>query len=136
MVATMMAWYEPGQTEPLPLGSPAEVDGLVDRMLVEASESDVGLLAQVERQDDDGWAVLQVGVRSSVRGFVGYMGPDGSVLSAGGATSPEPVAYDYMNHEREVSSAAEISLAVVRLALQDFVASGGARPGGVTWQEA
>ena len=49
-------------------------------------------------------------------------------------TSPEPVAYDYQNHEREVPSTAEVSLAAVRQALHDFVASDGARPAGVSWQ--
>ncbi|MBE8523070.1 hypothetical protein ILP97_37210 [Amycolatopsis sp. H6(2020)] len=130
------AWYDPGQAEPLSLREPFHVDELVDRMVSESAEAGVGFIAEVARRGDDHWAILQVGVRASARGFVGYASPDGSVISASGATSPEPVACDYQDHEREVPSTAEVSVATVRQALHDFVASDGARPAGLTWQTA
>ncbi|WP_103349685.1 Imm1 family immunity protein [Amycolatopsis sp. CA-128772] len=128
------AWYDPGQAEPLSLREPSAVDELLDRMVAESTEAELGVIAEVARRGDDRWAILQIGVRSSACGFVGYAGPDGSVISASGATSPVLVAYDYQNHEREIPSTAEVPLAAVRKALHEFVASDGARPAGVTWQ--
>ncbi|MGC7102933.1 Imm1 family immunity protein [Amycolatopsis lurida] len=80
----------------------------------------------------------QFGVRAAATtcGFVGYAGKDeASVISTSGATSPEPVAYDYQSHEREVPSNAEISWPAMRQAVHGYVASGGARAAGVSWQE-
>jgi hypothetical protein len=133
-VVEIEAWYDPGQAEPLPLREPSQVDELLDRMVSESTEAELGVIAEVARRGDDRWAILQIGVRSSACGFLGYASPQGSVISAGGATSPEPVAYDYQNHEREIPSTAEVSLAAVRQALHDFVSWDGARPAGVTWQ--
>ncbi|MFJ4103704.1 Imm1 family immunity protein [Amycolatopsis japonica] len=57
-----------------------------------------------------------------------------TVISASGATSPDPVAYDYQSHGREVLSSAKISWSTVRKAVHGYVAAGGARPDGVSWK--
>ncbi|WIX78922.1 Imm1 family immunity protein [Amycolatopsis carbonis] len=135
-MAVVKAWYDPGQAEPFELAEPAEVDALLDRMVSEATAAPVGVVAELAREDRDRWSILQFGVRTEGVGFVGYMGKDEtSVISASGAMSSEPVAYDYQAHEREVPSHAEVSWQSVRQAVHDYVASRGARPGGVTWQE-
>jgi len=91
----------PGSTRvsgnPLAVSTPAEVDELLDRTVAEAEspEVEVGLVAQIDRKDDDGWSILQFGVRAAATtcGFVGYAGKDEtSVISTSGVTSPEPVA--------------------------------------------
>ncbi|WP_233223823.1 Imm1 family immunity protein [Amycolatopsis sp. CA-128772] len=129
----MIAWFEPGQDEPTVLSNPAQVDALFDRMVTEAADAGVSVIAQVERGDAAGRAVLQLGVGGD-RGFVGVVDADGSVMSTNGARSGDPVAYDYMGHEREVSSADEIGLADVREALRAFVRTNGERPTGVEWR--
>ncbi len=139
-MVTFDAWFDPGQREPLAVSTPAEVDELLDRMVAEAAspEVEVGLVAQIDHRDDNGWSILQFGVRvtATTCGFVGFAGKDAtSVISSSGGTSPEPVAYDYQSHEREVPSNAEISWPVVRKAVHDYVSSGGVRPTGVTWRE-
>lgn len=140
-MATLKAFYDPWPAEAVTLSTPAQVDELLDRMAAEAEspEVEVGLVAQIDGKDDDeGWSILQFGIRAagSLCGFVGHVGKDSaSVMSDNGGTSPEMIAYDYQYNEREVPSNAEVSLDTVRKAVHDYVASGGARPGGVTWRE-
>lgn len=129
----MSAWYEPGQAEPIVLSDSAQVDALFDRMVADAADGDVPVIAQVDRRDADGWAVLQVGVGKGC-GFVGHMDSSGSVISTNGAKSGDAVAYDYMGHEREISSADEIPLTDLREALRMFVRNNGERPAGVEWR--
>lgn len=138
-MVTFDAWFDPGQREPLAVSTPEEVDELLDRMVAEAEspEVEVGLVAQLDRRDEDGWSILQFGVRATATtcGFVGFAGKnETSAISSSGGTSPEPVAYDYQSHEREVPSNAEIAWAEVRRAVHDYVSSGGARPSGLTWR--
>ncbi|OLZ50327.1 hypothetical protein BS330_29150 [Amycolatopsis keratiniphila subsp. nogabecina] len=129
------AWYDPGQREPFDLADAAQVDALLDRMLVEATAAPVGVIAELAWEGEDHRSILQFGVRTDHVGFVGYMGRgEPSVISTSGATSPEPVAYDYQSHERVVQSNAEISWSTVRQAVHDYVASGGTRPVGVSWE--
>ncbi|WP_158632619.1 Imm1 family immunity protein [Amycolatopsis sp. WAC 01416] len=139
-VVTFDGWFDPGQREPLAVSTSAEVDELLDRMVAEAEspEVEVGLVAQLDRRDENGWSILQFGVRAAdtMCGFVGYASKgETSVISTSGATSPEPVAYDYQSHEREVPSNAEISWSSVRQVVHDYVSSAGARPARVTWLE-
>ncbi|GAA4536905.1 Imm1 family immunity protein [Amycolatopsis samaneae] len=135
------AYFDPEHREPVALSTPAQVDELLNQMEAEAGspEVEVGLVAQLDgKGDDDGWSILQFGVRAtgSLCGFVGHVAKDSaSVISDNGGTSPEPVAYDYQSHEREVPTNAEITWPAVRQAVHDYVASSGARPGGVTWRE-
>lgn len=139
-MVTFDAYFDPEHREPVTLSTPAQVDELLNQMVAEAEspEVEVGLVAQLERKDDDGWSVLQFGVRAAATmcGFVGYMGKgEPSAISDNGGTSPEPVAYDYQTHEREVPTNAEITWPTVRQAVHDYVASGGVRPDGVRWRE-
>ncbi|MEU3624842.1 Imm1 family immunity protein [Amycolatopsis coloradensis] len=135
-MAVVKAWYDPGQREPFDLADAAQVDALLDRMLVEATAAPVGVIAELAWEGEEHRSILQFGVRTEQVGFVGYMGRgETSVISTSGATSPEPVAYDYQSHERVVQSNAEISWPVVRKAVHDYVASGGARPAGVGWRD-
>ncbi|MFK0244609.1 Imm1 family immunity protein [Amycolatopsis azurea] len=134
-MAVVKAWYDPGQREPFDLADAAEVDALLDRMVIEATEAPVGVIAELAWEGEDHRSILQFGVRTEQVGFVGYMGRgETSVISTSGATSPEPVAYDYQSHERVVPSDAEISWSTVREAVRDYVASGGARPTEVDWR--
>ena len=138
---TFDAYFDPERREPAALSTPAEVNELLNQMEAEAGSPDVavGLVAQLDCKGEDGWrSVLQFGVRrdATVCGFVGYMGKgESSAISDNGGTSPEPVAYDYQCHEREVPSNAEITWPTVRRAVHDYVESGGARPAGVRWRE-
>jgi hypothetical protein len=138
---TFDAYFDPEHREPVALSTPAQVDELLNQMEAEAGSPDVavGLVAQLDCQVEGGRrSVLQFGVRREVPvcGFVGYMGKgESSAISDNGGTSPEPVAYDYQSHEREVPSNAEITWSTVRQAVHDYVESGGARPVGVRWRE-
>ncbi|MEW2508303.1 Imm1 family immunity protein [Amycolatopsis sp. NPDC047767] len=140
-MVTFDAYYDPEHRAPVALSTPAQVDELLDQMVAEAESPnvEVGLVAQLDGKDGDDWSsTLQFGVRAAATmcGFVGYMGKgETSAISDNGATSPEPVAYDYQSHEREVPSNAEIPWPTVRQAVHDYVASGGTRPAGVRWRE-
>lgn len=131
----MKAWYEPGQHDPMLLTSEADVDALLDRMVEDAAKADIGVIAEIDRRDEDGWAILQFGVKPD-RGFVGHVSPAGSVISSNSRPA-EPLIddYDYMAHERSVVGNAEIALPLVRQAVREFVATGGGRPGGIPWQD-
>lgn len=58
-----------------------------------------------------------------------------TVLSDNGGTSQELVAYGRQSHERTIPHNAEITWPIVRQAVRDHVASGGAQPGSVRWRE-
>lgn len=140
-MVTFDAYFDPENRAPVALSTPAQVDELLNKMEAEAAspEVEVGLVAQLDGKDEDSWrSVLQFGVRAAgtLCGFVGYMGKgEPSAISDNGGTSPDPVAYDYQCHEREVPANAEITWPTVRQAVHDYVASGGARPAGVRWRE-
>ncbi|MFD8497697.1 Imm1 family immunity protein [Amycolatopsis sp. NPDC059657] len=135
-MAVVKGWYDPGQAEPFELTERDQVDALLDRMVTEATEAPVGVIAELAWEGEEHRSILQFGLRNDSVGFVGYMGKgEASVISTSGATTPEPVAYDYQAHEREVPSNAEVSAAAVRQAVRDYVSSNGARPAGVTWRE-
>lgn len=91
-------------------------------------------MAEQSRRDDDGWAILQLGVHGD-RGFVAHADPSGGVVTWDGNPAGARLAYDYMTHEREIQDNVEVPLPVVRQAARDFLRSGGMRPDGVTWQE-
>lgn len=128
----MTAWYEHGQQ--LALASREDVDRLLDKMAADTAKHAVPVMAQVARRDANGWAILQFGLGPAA-GFVGFMGPSGSAISANGQASADPVMYDYMAHEREVAGTAEIPPEDVRRAVREFVRTGGQRPDGITWQD-
>lgn len=127
------AWYDPDQEEPIALREQTDVDALVDRMLGDATEYEVGVVAELSRRDEDGWAILQLGVHRD-RGYVAHADPSGGVVSWDGKQAAEMLTYDYMTHERPIQDNVEVSLSLVKQAARDFVRSGGARPEGVPWQ--
>ena len=135
-MAVVKGYYDPNQGAPFELAGPAQVDALLDRTVAEAKEAEVGVVAELYTDGEDRKTILQFGVRTDDVGMVGYLGRgETSAISDNGGTSPEPIAYDYQCHEREVPSNAEVSLETVRQAVHEYVASGGARPSGVTWRE-
>ncbi|EFL12547.1 predicted protein [Streptomyces sp. AA4] len=136
----LKAWYDPGPGAGFVVTTPAQADELLERMVSESASEKVGLMAQIAlKGDGEGtWSsLLQFGVRAAKCGFVGWAGGgrnERGVISDNGATSPTDVLYDYQTHERPVPSNAEVPMATVHQAVLDYVSSGGARPGGVSWR--
>jgi hypothetical protein len=131
-VVEITGWYEHGQQ--LALASRDDVDRLLDKMAADTANHDVPVMAQADRRDADGWAILQFGLGPAA-GFVGYMGQAGSAISDNGKASADEVVYDYMGHQRDVPAAAEVPPEDVRRAVREFVRTGGQRPDGITWRD-
>ncbi|GAA4003330.1 hypothetical protein GCM10022247_25260 [Allokutzneria multivorans] len=131
----MEAWYGIEDDEPTVIENGADLDALLDRMVVDGQGFDVPPLAELSHQGPGGWLVSYVGIDPRRgKGFMTYADPAGSVASFNGCADIKAVDYDYMGHRRQIPASAELLLGDVRKAVHELVATGG-RPGCVAWQE-
>ncbi|MGQ0840123.1 Imm1 family immunity protein [Actinokineospora sp.] len=122
--------------EPVTIRTGDELDGLLDRVLDDGMNYQVPPLIELSHRGESGWFIVQIGINvKQNRGFIAHAGPMGSVLSSDGTTDTAMVEYDYMGHVREIPRNAEITLSVVRRAVHQVLASNGARPTDITWQQ-
>lgn len=125
----LAVWYdqEPdndfGEGDPaIVVGSPAELDALVDRVLDETSGNDVSAMMQVGIRGHTGYPVLEVGL-GRTKGFITYHASD-SGSTQGDGDVHEVVEYVYMGNLSDVDASSEVPLAVVRQGLHEFLATG------------
>lgn len=114
-----------------------EVDALIDRVRSESPQQ-APILMDVHLSGDPYSQGLDVGV-SDDRGVVRYSGrdwPRGTVSTSGKISDGEERPYFYMGHCREFPANAEVSLNLIRAAVKEFLATGGARPTCIHWQPA
>ncbi|WP_168200465.1 Imm1 family immunity protein [Allokutzneria sp. NRRL B-24872] len=129
------AWYGIEDDEPTVIEDGADLDALLDRMIVDGQGFDVPPLAELSHQGQGGWLVSYVGLDPRRgTGFMTYSDPSGSVTSFNGGADTKAVEYDYMGHQRQLPANAELPLADIRKAVHELVVTGG-RPSCVSWQE-
>jgi hypothetical protein len=118
---------------PTTVSTSDEVTELIDRVRAESPES-APILMELHLSGDPYTQGLDVGINGDC-GVLRYSGrdwPEG-VYSAGSA-GRKPVAYFYMDTWTEFPANAEVPLTIVRQAVQQFLATDGARPTCVEWQ--
>ncbi|MFD0406890.1 Imm1 family immunity protein [Kitasatospora sp. NPDC127116] len=77
-----------------------------------------------------------IGVDRAVQlGVVAFADGGGSVISAGGPETRNAPVYYLAGHWTDFSDRVEISIDIVRNAVEEFLASGGKRPTCVPWKE-
>ncbi|HEX5404073.1 MAG TPA: Imm1 family immunity protein [Pseudonocardiaceae bacterium] len=137
MVA-LAAYYARGHgDDPVLVATADEVDQLIDRVRAESPER-APILIEVHIAGDPYAQGLDVG-NNGKRGVLRYSGrewPDGVYSFGGDSADPAPLQYFYMDTDTEFPATAEVPLAIVRQAVLDFLATGGALPSGVTWRRA
>jgi hypothetical protein len=134
-VIALAAYYARGHGDnPVLVETADAVDLLIDRVRAE-SPTRAPILLELHLADDPYAQGLDVGVNGD-HGVLRYSGrewPDG-LYSFGDAAETTPKRYFYLDSDTEFPASAEIPLAVVRQAVRDFLATGGALPPGVTWR--
>ncbi len=136
-MASLIAYYHRGE-DPVPVGTVAELDALLDRMAADyaAQAGPVPLMAELSRPDPyaEGWVVVRLGLGRD-RGFLAHADADGSFITTnGGDPDGDPVIYDHQAHAREFPADVEVSLEELRRAAHDLVATDGGRSTAVTWR--
>jgi hypothetical protein len=132
-------WYQQDPASDYGAGEPAicletaaELDNFLDRVLADNRDALVPPMIEVSLADHLDSPVLQVGLAPE-HGFIAYLADDGG-LTRGPAGAPGMVSYDYMGNVSEVPAHAEVSIRLVRQALQEF-AEHGTKPAVVEWQQ-
>jgi Immunity protein Imm1 len=128
-------WEQAHGDAPVLVSSPDEVDALLDRVRDEYTER-WPVLLELSLVDD--WDhLLNVGVCGEM-GVLFWSGKElpGRWYSKGDDTEQaEESTYYYMGNNREFPAGAEVPLAVVKLAVREFLATEGLRPTSAEWKE-
>lgn len=135
-MATLDVYYARGHGDaPVTIRTPGEVDALIERVRRESPEH-APMLLEVHVSGDSYAQGLDVGIRGD-HGVLRYSGrdwPEGVYSTGDGPSEGEPLAYYFMDNYTEFPPNSEVSLAVVRRAIHDFLLTGGERSTGVEWQ--
>jgi hypothetical protein len=125
-------WVEPDG--PVYVDTPEEAEALLDRVAAQY-EHDWPVLVEVDIADSVGTEQLVVGVHRGM-GVVFYTSPEHlGCYSRGEPTDFDgELTYYYMRNERQYPPDAQVPLATVKLAVREFMATGGERPQAVAWQ--
>ncbi|PRY43929.1 Imm1 family immunity protein [Umezawaea tangerina] len=121
--------------EPVTLSTSADVAAFVERLRARSLETGP-LLAQVYLTDDVHAQELSAGVDGD-RGVLRYAGREWfeGVYSLGDeAGSDEALVYYYMDNDTEFPPNSQVSVDVVRRAVEEYLRTNGERPTGVRWQ--
>lgn len=133
MTVTIHAWFD--REGPEILRSADDVLAFVGKVRAESVACDAPLFTSWGVAGDVDSPEFGVGIHGDI-GVVTYSGRawGGLNFSAGSDTSDELLSYDYQGHERPVPASAQIPLAALLTAAQQFLASGGDRPTSVGWR--
>jgi hypothetical protein len=125
-------YFEPG--DPVYVSTPEDVDALLDRVAMRY-EHDWPVLLEVDIANSVGTEQLFAGVHHEV-GVLFYTSPEHpGCFSRGEPTGHDgELTYYYMRNERQYPPDAQVPLATVKLAVREFMATGGERPQAVAWQ--
>ncbi|WP_158101836.1 Imm1 family immunity protein [Streptomyces swartbergensis] len=123
---------------PVLLQGPSDVDALIDALLAGGPSENLASLHSMERPlmpagvpDHE----LLVGVDAGPQvGVLAFM-DDGNYASLDPSKGRGEVSYSIMGNATEFPENSEISIALVRQAVNEFLSSGGQRPTCVQWQE-
>lgn len=128
----VLAYFKPEHRRlPAQAGSAAELDALLDRLLVESFEYSLAKM----RVADAAEAELDVGVDPDRRvGSLCYRDEAGTWFTRGADSAYRELVYLYLGEEHDYPHDSEISLKSLRSALAEFLELGGRRPTCVNWQ--
>ncbi|MFB6772794.1 Imm1 family immunity protein [Streptomyces sp. NPDC056337] len=116
-----------------------DVDNFVDSLLNGPDSENLAELHSIDRPllasgfpDHE----FLVGVNKELQvGVLGFMDETGNLVSLGRAAKQGNAAYYMVGNEREFPGRSEISIALVRQAVMEFLTSAGQRPTCIEWQE-
>lgn len=139
MTARACFRHEHGDS-PIHLSSEADVDRLVDSLLVEDFGNSVAAIYADGRLNPAGFPdhELLIGIDSeggvgSLR-YTGQSAPfSGTFYGLGRASKRDEVFYYYMGHDRGFPPDSELPVDAIRGALKEFLASNGERPTSIEW---
>jgi hypothetical protein len=117
------------------------VDELIDALLASSTSFRMAQVFSLARDLlPSGFPDHEVFIGVDPDRLVGIMafadGTAGNVVTAGQARSRELVAYHFVGEYRVSPAGSEVSIDAIRLALREFLSSGGRIPTCVTWQSA
>ncbi|GAA2216496.1 hypothetical protein GCM10009850_119650 [Nonomuraea monospora] len=125
--------------EPILLSTSQDADALIDALAsapIDHNLAQVHSLARKKLSSGTPDHELLVGVDSYLSvGILAFMdGDDGNLVTAGAPeTQVEPI-YCIMGHATEFPPHSEVAIDLVRMALKEFILSGGQRPKSVEWK--
>ncbi|NEA35724.1 Imm1 family immunity protein [Streptomyces sp. SID13031] len=127
---------------PVVIRTDADVERLVDDLLAESFDHTMAALYLAERpRTEQGYPDhdFRVGINAErkVGGikFAGTVeGSAGVWYAAGALAQHDEVVYEYAGHPETLPLDSELCLDQIRLAVKDFLRSGGERPASITWQ--
>jgi Immunity protein Imm1 len=123
---------------PVIVRTDGEVDALIDALLAEPFSNSMANLYIIERPRPNGLAdhelSIAVDADSGVGGLWYLNSVEGTWFSRGARSNRDEVFYCFVGHDRDFPPDSEISIALIRQATKEFLASGGQRPSCVQWQ--
>ncbi|ACU39799.1 Imm1 family immunity protein [Actinosynnema mirum] len=127
----LKAWHDDESDEPAIVGTPEELDRVLDVAVGWGWRAIVELFVVGSPKR----AIFGVGVhgRAGV-GMLCYSDARGKWRTLGGEAVTGQILYCYMNADTEFTADCEIPLDLVRQAAHEYMSSGGARPTVVDWQ--
>jgi hypothetical protein len=136
-VVALEVWFDEDQAAGLAVGTPAELDAVLDD-IAEMSTDEWPVLAQMVFTEDGKpakWSpTFDLGFRRDVGVLFFSDNPRRGYYSVGaGSADGEPLLYMYMSSDTEFPSNAEVSAAVVRQAAHEVLTTR-ERPTCVEWQ--
>jgi hypothetical protein len=139
-VVALEIWHNQRPEDDFREGDPAtivrtkdELWRLLDEVSTASGHGQVPPILEVSIAEDPSSPTLEVGL-SETRGFVHYMSADEDGWTIGDSPSAGTVPYDYSGSRQDVPARAEVSAAVVRRAVTEFLETG-RKPGSVELQE-
>lgn len=137
------AFYRHGHGDsPLVIGTPEDIDALVDALLHEEWENRTAALYHRDHpRNPRGYPDHEFHIAvdpDSMTGALRYMGGspagDGTWFSKGDSGKTGTVLHFYMGSDNEFPADSEIPLDLVRVAAREFLANAGQRPESPAWQ--
>jgi hypothetical protein len=127
---------------PVVLRTDNDVDQLVDHLLAETSDQPMAALYLIERPlTEQGYPDhdFRVGINAKRRlgglKFAGVIdGAAGVWYAAGSAQQDKEVFYEYAGHPEALPGDSELPLDQIRMAVKEFLGSGGERPASIEWR--
>ncbi|MCP2258286.1 hypothetical protein LX15_001980 [Streptoalloteichus tenebrarius] len=80
-MGALKVWYD---EHPLVIRTSGELDSFLDRMKRDTADGPVPPMAEMSTHGPSGWALAQLGINATRRGFFAYADPGGSTVTFNG----------------------------------------------------
>ena len=139
MTYTAEAYFKHDHSDkPIIVGTPEQMDAVIDALLAEPFDNSVAALYIRERPLNTA-GVPDHELLIAVNGIdqVGALCYRGEVTSTakGAASKYDDVVYYYMGSDRPFPRDSDLPLDTIRQAAREFLATGGERPSNLQWQD-